>query len=956
MSIGLITAPPAGGKTRYCIDRVNAVRELNPFAPIRVIVPDALALSYWKRALAAASKGRAFIGVKISAFSKLCAELIYASDSAPELIPPRLDRLCVKKALETVTPELSYFDTIAEKPGLLSELEKTFRELRQETVTPEQINGEDPRRADTARIYAEYLRILDANHWTGGGGLAAAATDVIRAEKRIDAALVIIDGFEYFTKSRIDLIRALDEQGCEVLITAPMLTDDIRESLHFRHVVLESVKRPRPEAQMLETSSQTDEVREVLRELKRRVVHEGIKPGDCAIFVPDMDTYRPLLRRAGREMGIPLHFANGDCLTDLAPVEALLRLLRLQQNDYPARELIAVLRSPYFAGCPDPEDGSADTGYMREVSDLEQLGRGQLVIGGKKEWEEAADALERMCDPRVTRIMRSLCALIKILTPADGCQSRAAWSTWLKGVIAKIGFYGRLSTDTADAESIVREAIETALNRLNVCEEKLEQAPVDYTDFLNEFEEELRSLAVGERTNSFGAVFVGDVFRAGGARWNLVAVTGLAESSFPRAQSEDLILTKALRRELGLPEGTDQTELMRQAVTRADGTLLLTRPRKTDKGEEWPASIYWTNIGDYIPEKPEIKTIAAADIPTPASVAELTFDLLRANDDVPVQLVPKDQDTIRAKMEEAVRASELLGRQCEGNYFPDPAEDALPDYSVFEKTHSCTSVETYKSCPFLWYLQRRLGLAEQGEVEAGMDSKTMGTLKHAILQRAFPKGVDLADQDAALSRANEAMNELLADAPRRYGFRESPLWDYEQKQIRRKMEDTIEAMYKNKTLSADDWHCAGTEVVFGKDYGAAPIFVETQNGMMRLEGRIDRVDVNENGTARVIDYKSSKSGITKTTIENGGHIQAAAYAEAVEICLGMGKNGGGYYWAINSGELIDGSNCDWRKFVREFADGISGGNFPAQTADGKCPPYCPVLKWCKKANPEVKYG
>ena len=122
MSISLITAPPAGGKTRYCIDRVNAVRELNSFAPIRVIVPDALALSYWKRALAAASRGRAFIGVKISAFSKLCAELISASDSAPELIPPRLDRLCVKKALETVTPELRYFDTIAEKPGLLSEL------------------------------------------------------------------------------------------------------------------------------------------------------------------------------------------------------------------------------------------------------------------------------------------------------------------------------------------------------------------------------------------------------------------------------------------------------------------------------------------------------------------------------------------------------------------------------------------------------------------------------------------------------------------------------------------------------------------------------------------------------------------------------------------------------------------------------------------------------------------
>ncbi len=955
MSISLITAPPAGGKTRYCIDRVNAVREQNPFAPIRVIVPDALALSYWKRALAAASRGRAFIGVKISAFSKLCAELISASDSAPELIPPRLDRLCVKKALETVAPELLYFGTIAEKPGLLSELEKTFRELRQESVTPDQLNGDNPLRADTALIYAEYLRILDANHWTGGGGLAAAAAECIRAEKRIDAALVIIDGFDRFTKSRLDLIRALDEQGCEVLITLPKLTDDIRGALSFRHIALEPVNRPRPEAQMLETSSQADEVREVLRELKRRVVHEGIKPGDCAIFVPDMDTYRPLLRRAGREMGIPLRFANGDCLTDLAPVEALLRLLRLQPNDYPARELIAVLRSPYFAGCPDPEEDSADTGYMREVSDLEQIGRDQLVIGGKNEWEAAAIALERMCDPRVTRMMKSLRSLMEILDPEDGLQSRVEWSAWLKGVITKIGFYDRLSTDSADAESVVREAIETALNRLNVCEEKLEQVPVSYIEFLNEFEEELRSLAVGERTNSFGAVFVGDVFRAGGARWNLIAVTGLAESSFPRAQREDLILTKALRRELGLPEGTDQTELMRQAVTRADGTLLLTRPRKTDKGEEWPASIYWTNIGDYIPEKPAVKTIGPGVIPTAASVAELTFDLIRANGSVPEQLIPDDQAAIRARMEEAVRASELLGRQCEGKYFPDPAEDAVPDYSVFEKTHSCTSIETYKSCPFRWYLQRRLGLEDRKEVEAGMDAKQMGTLKHEILQRAFPEGADLSDKDAAMKRADEAMDELLEDAPRRYGFRESVLWDYEKVHIRRKMEDTIEAMYKGK-LPMDGLHCAGTEVEFGRG-GAVPMFVETPNGVVRLNGRIDRVDVDADGKIRVIDYKSSVgSSFGKASFENGTHIQAAAYAEAAEVCLGMGSNGGGFYWGINDGKLVDGSNCDWSRIVREFADGVSGGNFPAQTADKTCPRYCPVLKWCKKANPEVNYG
>ena len=163
-------------------------------------------------------------------------------------------------------------------------------------------------------------------------------------------------------------------------------------------------------------------------------------------------------------------------------------------------------------------------------------------------------------------------------------------------------------------------------------------------------------------------------------------------------------------------------------------------------------------------------------------------------------------------------------------------------------------------------------------------------------------------------------------------------------------------MYKNKTMSMGDWQCAGTEVTFGKN-GLPELVLKTPNGLIRMNGRIDRVDVNADGKIRVIDYKTSiGSKFSDKSFENGAHIQAAAYADAAELCLGMGENGGGYYWGINDGKLIDGSKCDWREFVRKFADGISGGIFPAQTPKGECPPYCPVLKWCKKANPEEKHG
>ncbi len=955
MSITLVTAPPAGGKTHYCINRAAAARAKDPFAPVRVFVPDALALAYWKRALASASKEGAFIGVGISAFAKFCAELLFTSSAAPELIPPRLDRLCVKTALENAAPELRYFNSIAEKPGLVSELEKTFRELRQESVSPEQLDGMEPRRADTARIYAEYLRILHTHQWTGGSGLASAAAEVIRSEKCLGTPLVIVDGFDYFTKSRLDLIRALDAHGCEVLITLPKLTDEIREALRFRLIELPPVKRPAPKALMLETSSRTEEAYEVLRELKRRIVHEGIKPGNCAVFVPDMEVYRPLLLRAGSEMGIPLRFAGGDCMTDVPAAEALLRLLRLQLNDYPSRELIAVLRSPYFSGCPDPETDSADTEYLREVSDLEKFGRDQLVISGEDEWRNASQALAHMGDFRLNRIVRSLYSLMDILRPLSGSHSRGAWSSWLKSVIEKIGFYSRLASDSANPESIIRETFEKVLNRLTVCEKKLGLRPVTYNEFVNEFENELRCLTLSERmTNSFGAVFVGDVFRAGGARWNLVALMGLAESSFPRQQNEDLILTKKLRREIGLPEEKPQTELMAHAVARADGMLILSRPRKTDAGEEWPASIYWTKITDYLPEKPEIKTIGPGIYPPAASVSELTFDLIRTNSSMPGKLLEKDQAAVQRKIDEAFRASELLERQNAGAYFPESEKSASPDFSVFDQPYNCTSVELYQSCPFRWYLEKCLGIAEQKEVSEGMDAVNRGILYHEILQRAFPEGADLGDKDAALARADAAMDQLLEDAPAHYGFRESVLWkNCETVHIRRRIHDTIAAMYEKK-FGMNGLRCAGTEVEFGK--GSVPsLNVETENGILRLKGRIDRIDVNASGTIRVVDYKLSNKDITKDAINEGRHIQAAVYAEAAEHCLGKGRNGGGWYWAVNSGSAVDGSECDWQKSVREFAYGISEGVFPAGTAKN-CPNYCPGLNWCKAANPEEYNG
>ena len=74
MSIKILTAPPAGGKTTYCIEVIHQLRTQDPLAQIKVIVPDKQQMAYWKKRLALSSVSghlSGFIGTDITSFSRL---------------------------------------------------------------------------------------------------------------------------------------------------------------------------------------------------------------------------------------------------------------------------------------------------------------------------------------------------------------------------------------------------------------------------------------------------------------------------------------------------------------------------------------------------------------------------------------------------------------------------------------------------------------------------------------------------------------------------------------------------------------------------------------------------------------------------------------------------------------------------------------------------------------------
>jgi inactivated superfamily I helicase len=135
---------------------------------------------------------------------------------------------------------------------------------------------------------------------------------------------------------------------------------------------------------------------------------------------------------------------------------------------------------------------------------------------------------------------------------------------------------------------------------------------MDYRKFVSD----LLSTVSGEGFREPGldgqpALYVGRMTEARGSRFQVVALMGLSEGSFPTNERPDPFLDEELRKALGLESRLqrEQAGLFYQAITRADRQLLITRPYLSEDGEQWEASTFWKATKSLLEESSLITVI-----------------------------------------------------------------------------------------------------------------------------------------------------------------------------------------------------------------------------------------------------------------------------------------------------------------------------------------------------------
>lgn len=277
---------------------------------------------------------------------------------------------------------------------------------------------------------------------------------------------------------------------------------------------------------------------------------------------------------------------------------------------------------------------------------------------------------------------------------------------------------------------------------------------------------------------------------------------------------------------------------------------------------------------------------------------------------------------------------------------------------------SASRLETYATCPYRYFLRYVLRIEPLNEPETldGIDHLERGSLIHAILEQFLRA---LGPEDPPRAEARERHLKLLsnvaeAEAQKREerGVTGRPLvWAVEKRRI---FED-LDQWYDREVSEGEytSLRPRGFEVGFGAPgYGfidddtnqdplssETPVRFDASGREFLLQGRIDRIDVSEDGKRfRVIDYKTGRKA-DKSVPDAGRALQLPLYLHAASQALGVSVENGEaqYYFCTRRGEYFR-SRLAGEEFVRRrdkvdqairtIADGVDGGYFAPNPGHG----------------------
>jgi len=1091
MPTQLLLAPVGAGKTsRALAALVDALRQ-EPLTKIWVLLPSRRQEDTFRQRLIDYDPARrVYFNVQFFNFYSLYAHLLDIAG-----FPQRqLDNTARLRLLREIlvdmqrADELENYAQIADKAGFIEIVADFIYELKQNLVLPDTFGraARTPKDFDLARIYAAYQDKLRQHDLVDREGEGWLARDVVADDPTIGdgVAFLLVDGFDQFNPLQAQLLALLAHRARNAVITLPtvparentvgrrfqeaytrlrsafqavrepLLEEHIAQASSFRQPALRFLNEKsflplRPDERqpsdgsllLIEAPDPGQEIGAVLRRVKHLLLDGNCQPDDLLIAVRDWEGYAGHFAALGRTYKIPLSLHYGEPLGKNPALVALMNLLDLPDTGFRRRNLLDVLRSPYFA-----LDG-LDSGW---VDLLERVSLSQLVIGGRGEWLEAIqraaiaspedDEEEKFVldAAQADHLTRHLTHFFEAISaPAQATVGK--YIAWLEDLIGaditdpdedeqgdeepaySLHLFPQVRS-TAVTEAIVSRDL-SALHafkhilRSLIASQNLFQAlrmgdrmRQDWAVFLTDLKTALGAAAINRDANRAGKVLVTTIADARGLPHRHIFIPGLSEGGFPARLPEDplyldserLALTKrGITLETSADRAADEG-LFYELISQARDTLALSRP-SVQNGVLWPESHLWRAVRDVFADAPDIiarNRLSLGGVVPPAEVASADEAVLAAASGLNGSVAEPDTAhlynwlvttddwrwlDLRQQWQHILRGRQIErgrmnGRGRGDRYAGRLSHAALIDWVAkelgAEHVWSASQFNEYGTCGFRFFAKRLLKLEALQEPEDGMDARQRGSVIHSILEHTYQgvadSGFAIASEyaDAALALLHKAAEDVLRDAPARYGFHASALWEQEKAALVRKLEELVALDFSEQSPVVE--HFGETfrrpyKVETGfSERGAIHLHITPELEPLRVTGKVDRIDQQGNRVI-VVDYKSGSAEIDTSEMRRGRNYQMMLYLRAVEQILEDDPDpdhpteiAGGFFWHVSKNKTSgvfylhneqdqEAMQAAQARLAEQIIAGRTGdfAAHPNKTEEGRCYKHCDYSQLCR---------
>lgn len=1008
MALRVVSTGYGPEAARALHDAVAAAKGGEPLAPVTVVVPSNHVGVASRRLLASGSLGPvAGSGVGLAAVTFLTtyrlAELLGAAALASTGRRPVSTPVLAAAMRTELAAAAGLFTPVADHPATESALVATYRELRDLSPGALAALARTSARAEEVVRLHEAVRARLAPDWYDEEDLLQAAAEQAGSPAAGELGEIVVHLPQRLSRHGAQMLQALSAAVPTTVIagrTGVVEADaEVLESLRRLEVDdagLPEAAVPLPvgsdRTKIVTTSDSDDEVRAAVRCVVD-AARAGTRLDRMAVLHASPEPYARLAHEQLRAAGIA---TNGAAVVPLAARMAgrtLLEMLALPDHGFRRQDVFAWLASgPVLV-----------EGRWAPTTAWERISRDAAVVSGRADWDgriaQLADAQDERAEryessddepewkaerarttaKRARALRRFVLHLIDDLCAA--AESPRAWSAhaaWARGHLEALLGKADRRDRWPDAERKAAERVDLALARLGALDDV--EGPVSLEVFARTLQIELEA-DLG-RVGRFGdGVLVGSVEMGIGLDLDLLIVLGLAEGSFPATVRDDSLLPDSERAECRGELGLRADRVERQhrqllASLAGAGRQVLCVPRgDLRRSVERVASRWVLDLATHLapggPGRWWTKELREADVPWVQQIA--SFDAgLRAMSSPATSQEHRLRTLLSAggaldglaDASTASGASVMRARRSATFTRFDGNLTGVDVRSPIGTVMSPTRLERWASCPHQYLVEDLLGTSpiENPEDELTITPLERGNLVHLALERFIREVLDRPAAERPRSTTpwsvgdRRRLQEIGAEECDRYeslGLTGRPIfWRRERRRILGDLD---------LALSHDDAHrhTHGTtplavELAFGlppegDQPTLPPVTVQLPDGReLQVRGRADRVDLADDGTIHVIDYKTgSRTKYTKLSeddpIAQGTKLQLPIYGLAGRLHRGdpTAPVRAEYWFVTRKGEfkrvgyeITDSVLEETVNTLAAIVEGIESGLFPAHPEAG----------------------